>query len=69
MTLLPNLPQNAALLDLLREQGVLQDRGAYVYEGWELHTHPDFVERLEDLAPRWPVVATYAMSVLLNLNG
>ncbi|MGW1819175.1 hypothetical protein ACWCQM_37155 [Streptomyces sp. NPDC002125] len=41
MTLLPNLPQNTALLDLLRQQGVPQERGAYGYEGWEPHTHPD----------------------------
>ncbi|MBV1949201.1 hypothetical protein [Streptomyces sp. BV129] len=64
MTLLPDLPQNAALLTLLREQGVAQERGAYAYDGWELHTHPDLVERLEDLAPRWPVLATYGMPVL-----
>ncbi|MFJ8980548.1 hypothetical protein [Streptomyces sp. NPDC102282] len=31
MTLLPDLPQNTALLDLLRQQGVPQERGAYVY--------------------------------------
>ncbi|MET4644499.1 hypothetical protein ABZY10_31540 [Streptomyces sp. NPDC006539] len=64
MTLLPDLPQNTALLDLLRQQGVPQERGAYVYEGWELHTHPDLVERLEDLAPKWPVLATFGMPVL-----
>jgi hypothetical protein len=64
MTLLPNLPQNAVLLDLLREQGVPQENGAYLYEGWELHTHPDLVERLEDLAPRWPVVASFGVPVL-----
>lgn len=64
MTLLPNLPQNTALLDVLREQGVPQEHGAYVYEGWELHTHPDLVERLEDLAPHWPVLATFGMPVL-----
>ncbi|MGQ4436394.1 MULTISPECIES: hypothetical protein [unclassified Streptomyces] len=64
MTLLPDLPQNRALLDLLRQQGVLQERGAYVYEGWELHTHPDLVERLEDLAPRWPLLATSGVPML-----
>ncbi|MER7182409.1 hypothetical protein ABT404_23470 [Streptomyces hyaluromycini] len=64
MTLLPDLPQNTALLDLLRRQGVPQESGAYVYEGWELHTHPDLVERLEDLAPQWPVLATFGMPVL-----
>lgn len=64
MTLLPDLPQNTALLALLRQQGVPQERGAYVYEGWELHSHPDLVERLEDLAPQWPVLATFGMPVL-----
>ncbi|MDA5281206.1 hypothetical protein [Streptomyces sp. Isolate_45] len=64
MTLLPNLPQNTVLRDLLRQQGVPQERGAYVYEGCELHTHPDLVERLEDLAPQWPVPATFGMPVL-----
>ncbi|MBD0746652.1 hypothetical protein [Streptomyces sp. CBMA152] len=64
MMLLPNLPQNTALLDLLREQSVPQERGGYADEGWELHTHPDLVERLEDLAPRWPVLASFGVPVL-----
>ncbi|MFI5808501.1 hypothetical protein [Streptomyces sp. NPDC051561] len=66
MTLLPDLPQNKALLDLLRQQGVPQERGAYGYEGWEVHTHPDLVERLGDLAPQWPVLAAYGMPVLAS---
>ena len=37
---------------------------AYAYEGWELHTHPDLVERLEDLAPRRPALATFGVPVL-----
>lgn len=53
MTLLPGRPQNTALLDLLRQRGVPQERGAYVYEGWELHTHPDLVERLASGRPSW----------------
>ncbi|MFF4321438.1 hypothetical protein [Streptomyces sp. NPDC001568] len=64
MTPLPNLPQNTVLLDLLRQQGVPQEHGAHVHEGWEPHTHPDLVERLEDLAPQWPVLATFGMPVL-----
>ncbi|MFD0260422.1 hypothetical protein ACFVH7_19390 [Kitasatospora indigofera] len=64
MTLLPDLPQNAVLLDLLREQGVTQEHGDFVYEGWALHTHPDLVGRLADLAPRWPVLATFGVPVL-----
>ncbi|MFC1408770.1 hypothetical protein ACEZCY_05675 [Streptacidiphilus sp. N1-12] len=64
MTLLPDLPQNTVLLDLLREQGVPEERGTYAYEGWQLHTHPDLIERLEDLAPHWPVLATFGVPVL-----
>ncbi|GHH80955.1 hypothetical protein GCM10018781_62530 [Kitasatospora indigofera] len=64
MTLLPDLPQNAVLLDLLRGQGVPQEHGEFVYEGWALHTHPDLVERLEDLAPQWPVLPAFGVPVL-----
>ncbi len=52
-----NLPQNTALLDLLRAQAVLEERGAYADEGWESHTHPDLVERLQQLAPGRSVLA------------
>ncbi|MEU1273406.1 hypothetical protein [Streptomyces sp. NPDC005799] len=34
VTLLPTLPQNTALLDLLRNQGVPQEDRDYGYEGW-----------------------------------
>ncbi|MGW3111040.1 hypothetical protein [Streptomyces sp. NPDC001091] len=64
MTLLPDLPQNAALLALLREQGVAQEGGAYAYDGWALQTHPDLVEKLEDLAPGWPVLWAFGVPVL-----
>ncbi|MFE6039918.1 hypothetical protein [Streptomyces sp. NPDC056452] len=64
MTPLPDLPQNVVLLDLLREQGIPQERGDMVYEGWELHTHPDLLDRLEDLAPHWPVLPTFGIPVL-----
>ncbi|MGC4998384.1 hypothetical protein [Streptomyces sp. DT195] len=42
----------------------MQERSVHAYEGWELHTHPDLVERLEDLAPRWPVLAAFGLPVL-----
>ncbi|WP_037603884.1 hypothetical protein [Streptacidiphilus rugosus] len=64
MTPLSNLPQNTALLDSLRSQGVPEERRTCAYEGWELHTHPDLMERLESLAPRWPVLATFGVPVL-----
>ncbi|MET9908507.1 hypothetical protein ABZZ74_17085 [Streptomyces sp. NPDC006476] len=64
MTLLPTLPQNTALLDLLRKQGVPQEDRNYGYEAWELHTHPDLLDRLADLGPHWPVLATFGVPVL-----
>ncbi|AUG76067.1 hypothetical protein CFP65_1157 [Kitasatospora sp. MMS16-BH015] len=63
MTLL-NLPQNSVLLDLLREQGEPPRPTGLAYEGWELHTHPDLVERLEELAGDWPVLPTFGVPVL-----
>ncbi|MFG1807269.1 hypothetical protein [Streptomyces sp. NPDC049040] len=64
MTLLPDLPQNAALLEQLRAQGVPQRHGDYAYEGWELHAHPELAERLADLAPHCPILAVYGLPVL-----
>jgi hypothetical protein len=48
-TLLPNLPQSTALPDQLRKQGVPPEDRNYGYEAWELHTHPDLLDRLADL--------------------
>lgn len=64
MTQLPDLPQNSELLNLLRRWGVPHKPCGCDYEGWELHTHPDLVQRLADLAPRWPVLATFGVPVL-----
>lgn len=49
MTQLPDLPQNAAFLNLLRQWGVPHKPGGCDYAGWELHTHPYLVERLVDM--------------------
>ncbi|MFD9541212.1 hypothetical protein [Streptomyces sp. NPDC060022] len=64
MTLLPDRPENTVLLDVLRGQGIAQAHGDYAYAGWALHTHPDLVDRLEELAPHWPVLATFGIPVL-----
>jgi hypothetical protein len=31
---------------------------------WQLHTHPDLIGRLRDLAPGWPVTAAYGVAIL-----
>ncbi|MFF4783542.1 hypothetical protein ACFY3E_19825 [Streptomyces griseorubiginosus] len=52
------------MLKLLRRRGVPHKPGGCDYEGWELHTHPDLVQRLADLAPQWSVLATFGVPVL-----
>lgn len=64
MTSLPDLPENAALLALLRSRGVPQEGGDYAYEGWELHTHPDLLARLNELAPHSAPLPTFGVPVL-----
>jgi hypothetical protein len=44
-------PHNAALLKLLRKQGVPGKGDVYDLEGYELHTHPDLCDRLQSLNP------------------
>jgi hypothetical protein len=64
MTGLSAVAQNTALLDLLRGQGVPQAGGSYCYDGWVPHTHPDLIDRLEGLAPDWPILPTYGVPVI-----
>lgn len=62
---LPDLPQNAALLEFLREQANPPDGpGDYALGSWQLHTHPDLIGRLRELAPGWPLTAAYGVPVL-----
>lgn len=43
---LPDLPQNAALLEFLREQASPPSGpGDYTLGSWQLHTHPDLIGR------------------------
>ena len=62
---LPDLPPNAALLDFLREQATPPSGpDDYRLGAWQLHTHPDLIDRLRDLAPGWPVTAAYGVAIL-----
>ena len=62
---LPDLPQNAELLDFLRQQAS-RPAGSddYTLGSWQLHTHPDLLSRLRELAPGWPLTAAYGVPLL-----
>src|SRR5215469_10272712 len=65
---LPDLPQNGSLLGFLRGQ-VSPPSGpgrAYALGDWELHTHPDLMDRLCELAPGWPLTAAYGVPLLAS---
>jgi hypothetical protein len=58
------MPQNAALLEFLRGQAALPKLGRVDdYDGYELHTHPDLISRLAELAPGRPVLPVYGVAV------
>jgi hypothetical protein len=58
-------PQNAALLDFLRAQGSPPSGpDDYALGEWQLHTHPDLLDRLAQLASRAPLHAAYGVPVL-----
>lgn len=62
---LPDLPQNGLLLGFLRGQASPPKLGrADALGEWELHTHPDLMERLCELAPGWPLTAAYGVPIL-----
>ncbi|EIV93501.1 hypothetical protein [Frankia sp. QA3] len=51
---LSDLPANRDLLTYLRNQAVRPRHASerdYVLDGWELHTHPDLVERFSMISP------------------
>ena len=64
---LPDVAQNAALLDFLRGQAS-PPRGPddYTLGAWQLHTHPDLIAELRKLAPGWPLTAAYGVPLLAN---
>ncbi|MCX4993160.1 MULTISPECIES: hypothetical protein [unclassified Streptomyces] len=58
-------PRNAALLDFLRAQGCPPSGpDDYALGEWQLHTHPDLLDRLAELARRAPLHAAYGVPVL-----
>ncbi|GLY91914.1 hypothetical protein [Actinoallomurus iriomotensis] len=65
-------PANRVLLDYLRAQARRPTAPIdYIYaiDEWELHTHPDLVERLEELAPDGiPVIPLFGVPALAT-NG
>jgi hypothetical protein len=62
---LPDIPQNASLLEFLRAQSSAPDGpDDYVLGFWQLHTHPDLMGRLSELAPGWPLAAAYGVPLL-----
>lgn len=64
---LPDLPPNAALLEYLRGQASRPaGPGDYALGDWQLHTHPDLIDRLCELAPGWPLTAAYGVPLLAS---
>jgi hypothetical protein len=62
---LPDLPQNAALLDYLRGQASPPSGpDDYTLGTWQLHTHPDLIAVLRELAPGRPLTAAYGVPLL-----
>ena len=64
---LSDLPQNATLLDYLRSQASPPSGpGDYTLGAWQLHTHPDLLGRLLELAPGSPLTAAYGVPLLAS---
>jgi hypothetical protein len=64
---LPDLPQNAALLDFLRGQASPPTGpDDWALGAWQLHTEPDMMAALLELAPGWPLTAAYGVPLLAN---
>ena len=66
---LPDLPLNGSLLGFLRSQASWPSDPlgrAYALGTWELHTHPDLMKRLCELAPGWPLTAAYGVPLLAS---
>jgi hypothetical protein len=64
---LPDVPPNAALLAFLRGQASPPSGpGDYTLGSWQLHTHPDLMALLQNLAPGWPLTAAYGIPLLAS---
>jgi hypothetical protein len=57
---LPETPPNAALLALLKRDAI-PARSSYRLGVWELRTHPDLMDRLQELAPDRAMLTAYGM--------
>lgn len=65
LLVLPDLAENASLLGFLRGQASPPELGrADALGAWQMHTHPDLMERLCELAPGWPLTAAYGVPLL-----
>ncbi|MER7757520.1 hypothetical protein [Kitasatospora sp. NPDC097643] len=61
---LPELPENRALLDHLRAQAARARPGEeFALGDWCLHTHPDLYERFAGLLPGRPLTSVYGVPV------
>lgn len=64
---LPDIPQNAALLEYLRGQASPPSGpDDYALGPWQLHTHPDLMALLRELMPGWPLTAAYGIPLLAS---
>lgn len=64
---LPDLPQNAALLEYLQGQASPPSGpDDYTLGPWQLHTHPDLMALLRELVPGWPLTAAYGIPLLAS---
>jgi hypothetical protein len=64
-----DVPTNAPLLSWLRSQAVAGGGTGYEIDAWELHTHPDLVDRLRELAPEGSFVPMYGVPTLVHPSG
>ena len=64
----PATAANASLRRFLDAQAV-PDHSTWAFGGYELHTHPDLLERLEQLAPRGTEVVPMAGVAVLVVDG
>lgn len=64
---LSDVPQNAELLEYLRGQASPPSGpDDFTLGSWQLHTHPDLIARLQELAPGWRLTAAYGIPLLAN---
>ena len=68
-TRLPKHPLNTPLLEYLRAQGAPPGGpGDYTLGEWQLHAHPDLLDRLQELALGVPLNAAYGIPLLAHMG-